>query len=347
MRARLDKRYPLLKPRGYDGESKSDDRRPGGKTPMPELNPQMAEILALVAEGMKDRPERTTLSAVEARAQTNATFEAFWNADRPTLWAVYNHEIPGPRGPLRVRLYDPGVARPAPCLGYVHGGGWVICSLDTHDGLCRRLAQAGGFLVASVDYRLAPEHKFPAGLDDCVAAVRWLAQNGGQWGVDPARLAVGGDSAGANLALATLLSLRAAGEDPLGAGLLIYGAYAAEIDGASQAAFSDGSYILSSADMAWFWDHYLRDDADRRNPLAAPLLADLQGLPPLLVTAAEFDPLLDDSTRLVARLEAAAVPHRYVLWPGVTHACLHMTRMLDVAQDHIEDMAAWVRAQLK
>jgi acetyl esterase len=144
-----------------------------------------------------------------------------------------------------------------------------------------------------------------------------------------------------------LLRLRDAGASPLDAGLLIYGAYDAEIDSASQAAFGDGSYILSSADMAWFWKHYLRAEADRRNPLAAPLLADLEGLPPLLVTAAEFDPLLDDSTRLVARLEAAAVPHRYVLWPGVTHACLHMTRMLDVAQDHIEDMAAWVRAQLK
>ena len=135
---------------------------------------------------MKDRPVRTTLSPVEARAQTSATFEAFWNADRPTLWAVYNHEIPGPDRPIRIRLYDPGVARPAPCLVYIHGGGWVICSLDTHDGVCRRLALAGGFLVASVDYRLAPEHKFPAGLEDCIAAVRWLAARGADWGIDTA-----------------------------------------------------------------------------------------------------------------------------------------------------------------
>ena len=181
---------------------------------MPELNPQMAEILALAAEGMKGRPERTSLSAVEARAQSNATFEPFWNADRPTLWAVYNYQLPGDHGPLRVRLYDPGVARPAPCLVYVHGGGWVIGSLDSHDGVCRRLARAGEFMVASIDYRLAPEHKFPAGLEDCVAAVRWLATEGGSWGIDPERLAIGGDSAGANLALATLLSLRAGGRQP-------------------------------------------------------------------------------------------------------------------------------------
>jgi acetyl esterase len=313
---------------------------------MPELNPQMAKILELMQEAMKDRPERVTLSPVEARAQTNATFEAFWNADRPPLWAVYNHEIPGPARQIRVRLYDPGVARPAPCLIYFHGGGWVICSLDTHDGACRRLAMAGDFMVASVDYRLAPEHKFPAGLEDCVAAVRWMAAHGADWGIDPGRLAIGGDSAGANLALATLLSLRDAGANPVRAGLLIYGAYAVDTDTPSQSAYGDGSYIVSTEDMRWFWDHYLRGEADKRNPLAAPLHADLRRLPPLLVTACEFDPLLDDGKRLVARLEEAGTPHRYAFWPGVTHACIHMTRMLDVAQTHIEDMGSWVREQL-
>jgi acetyl esterase len=313
---------------------------------MPQLNPQMAEILALMEDAMKDRPKRVSLSPVEARAQMNATFEAFWNADRPTLWAVYNHEIPGPRGAVRVRLYDPGVARPAPCLIYIHGGGWVIGSLDSHDGVCRRLALAGEFLVASVDYGLAPEHKFPAGLEDCVAAVRWLAAHGADWGIERSRLALGGDSAGANLALATLLSLRAAHADPARAGLLIYGAYASDVDTPSSAAYGDGSYVLSTDDMRWFWGHYLRGEADQRNPLAAPLHADLRGLPPLLVTAAEFDPLLDASARLVARLNEAGAPHRYELWPGVTHGCIHMTRMLDVAQQHIEEMAAWVRVEL-
>jgi len=317
---------------------------------MPELNSQMAEILAVIAEGMEGRPERISLSPVEARAQGNATFEPFWNADRPILWAVYNHELPGAQGPLRVRLYDPGVERPAPCLIYLHGGGWVIGSLDSHDGVCRRLAQAGGLMVASVDYRLAPEHKFPAGLEDCVAAVRWIAAQGQRWGIDPARLAIGGDSAGGNLALASLLSLREEGTPSLKAGLLIYGAYlpyTAETETASQRAFGDGSYVLSQAEMRWFWGHYVSGPADDRNPLAVPMLAELGGLPPLMVTAAEFDPLLDDSTQLVARLEAAGAPHRYVLWPGVTHACIHMTRMLDVAQSHIAEMGAWLRAQLQ
>ena len=313
---------------------------------MPELNPQMAKILELMEEAMKYRPERVSLSPVEARAQSNATFEAFWNADRPTLWAVYNYEIPGPRGPIPVRLYDPGIARPAPCLIYIHGGGWVICDLNTHDGACRRLALAGDFMVASVDYRLAPEHKFPAGLKDCVAAVRWIAAHGADWAIDPGRLAIGGDSAGANLSLATLLSLRDAGERPARAGALIYGAYAVDTDTESAHAYGDGRYIISRNDMDWFWGHYLNGEADKRNPLAAPLHADLHDLPPLLVTACEFDPLLDDSRRLLARLEEARVPHRFAFWPGVTHACIHMTRMLDVAQSHIADTASWVREQL-
>jgi acetyl esterase len=319
-----------------------------GGTAMPQLNPQMAEILALNAAAMKDRPVRVTLSPVEARAQMNATFEAFWNADRPTLWAVYNYTIPGPQGALRIRLYDPGAVRPAPCLIYLHGGGWVIGSLDTHDGACRRLALAGGFLVASVDYALAPEHKFPAGLEDCVAASRRIAAHGADWGIDPSRLAIAGDSAGANLALATLLSLRDAGANPLRAGLLLYGAYDADADAKtpSRDAYGDGSYILSNADLRWFWNHYLAGAADQRDPLAAPLLADLRNLPPLLVTASEFDPLHDDSARLVARLEEAGAPHRYELWPGVTHGCIHMTRMLEVAQKHIEDVARWVSSQL-
>jgi acetyl esterase len=313
---------------------------------MPQLNPQMGEILALIEQAMKDRPRRTSLPPIEARAQMSATFEAFWNADRPALWAVYNHEIPGPGGPIRVRLYDPGIERPAPCLIYLHGGGWVIGSLDTHDGACRRLAQAGNFLVASIDYRLAPEHKFPAGLEDCVAAVRWIFAHGSEWGIDRGRLAIGGDSAGANLALAALLSLRDRA-DPLRAGLLIYGVYSAgDTDTPSWAAYGDGRYVISSDDMRWFWNHYVRDAADDVDPLAVPLLADLKGLPPLLVTACEFDPLLDDSKRLVARLDQAGTPYRYAFWPGVTHACIHMTRMLDVAQTHIEDTASWLREQM-
>ena len=135
----------------------------------------------------------------------------FWNANPPAVASVANFTIPGPGGPIAVRLYDPGVAAPAPCLVYLHGGGWVICSLDSHDDVCRRIALAGRVMVASIDYRLAPEHKFPAGLEDCIAATRWLAAHGEARGIDGRRLAIGGNSAGANLSLATLVALRDAG----------------------------------------------------------------------------------------------------------------------------------------
>ncbi len=313
---------------------------------MPELDPQMAEILKVMAEALKDRPDRTTMTAVEARAQTTATTEAFWNTDRPSLWSVYNLTIPGPDGPIPARLYDPGVSRPAPCLVYVHGGGWVICNLDSHDNLCRRLALAGGFMVLSVDYRLAPEHKFPAGLDDCLAAARWTAAQGSEWGIDTGRLVIGGDSAGANLSLASLMALRDAGEDLMRGGVLIYGAYSPDTESPSHKAYGDGSYVLSTDEMLWFWNHYIRSEEDNKNPLAVPLLGDVKGLPPLLVTAAEFDPLLDESHALVTKLIAAGQPHRFDLWPGVTHACIQMSRMLDAADKQIEDIAVWVRQAL-
>ena len=164
---------------------------------MGELHPQMRAILDRMAE--TKLPPLHTLSPAAARAQGEATFVPFWNADPPAVASVADFTFPGPGGPVAVRLYDPGVAKPAPCLVYLHGGGWVIGSLDSHDDVCRRLALAGRAMVASIDYRLAPEHKFPAGLEDCIAAVRWLAGKGEDRGIDGRRLAIGGDSAGANL----------------------------------------------------------------------------------------------------------------------------------------------------
>jgi acetyl esterase len=221
---------------------------------MGELHPQMKAILDKIAE--TDLPPLQTLSPAAARAQGDASFVPFWNANPPAVRSVTNVTFPGPAGPVAVRLYDPGVTRPAPCLVYLHGGGWVIGSLDAVDDPCRRIALAGRVLVASIDYRLAPEHKFPAGLEDCIAAVRWAAGAGEAHGIDGRRLAVGGDSAGANLSLATLVALRDAGGPRLRGGLLIYGAYSMSTDSPSHRAFGDGRYILSLAEMDWFTSHY-------------------------------------------------------------------------------------------
>ena len=313
----------------------------------PQLDPQMQEVLLWYARRVDVLKPVSDLTPAEARAQARWSFTDLWNADAPPVAAVDDRQLPGPRGPLTVRVYDPGLPRPAPCVIYVHGGGWVLCDLDSHDGLCRRLALAGRTLVVAVDYGLAPENKFPAPLEDCLAAIRWLAAHGADWGVDPMRLAVAGDSAGANLALACCLALRDGGGPPLRCALLFYGVYGLDPDTPSIADYGDGSFLLSASDMKWFGDHYLGGTGRAHDPLARPLLAELRGLPPLYLSAAEFDPLLDDSRRLAARLEEADVPHDFVVWRGVIHACLHMTAMVDGIAGLYEQIGRFLRRHME
>ena len=190
---------------------------------LPKLDPQMAEILRLI-DGL-DLPPYESMSGAGARAAAEER-NLFWNEGNPAVASVRDLAIPGPAGDLAVRLYEPaGVAAVTPGILYLHGGGWVICSLDTHDGVCRRLANAAGVRVASLDYRMAPAHPFPAPLDDCVAAARWLLARGRELGIEPDRLALAGDSAGGNLSLATLIALRDAGEPLPRTAALIYGAF--------------------------------------------------------------------------------------------------------------------------
>jgi acetyl esterase len=311
---------------------------------MDQLHPEMRVIVERLSA--LPLPPLPQLSPGAARAQDAEHFDRYWNADPPALAAVAERRAAGPGGPIAVRLYDPGLAAPAPCLVYCHGGGFVLGGLDSHDRLCRELALAGRVLVAAVDYRLAPEHRYPAALEDCVAAVRTIAADAAGWGVDPARLAVGGDSAGGNLALATLIALRDRGGPHPAAGLLVYGMFAGDPATDSQRRFGDGRYLLSTADLEWFWDGYLGPGAARRDPLAVPLLAGLADLPPLYVAAAALDPLLDDSLQLVERLRAEGRPHRFMLWPGLTHAAFQMSRELTPMRAHIADIGAFLAETL-
>lgn len=311
---------------------------------MPRLDPAMAAILAEIQR--QALPSYETMPAAEARAEAERR-NAFWNEIVVPVPRVEEVRAPGPRGDVRIRLYAGERAGPeAPCLLYIHGGGWVICSLDSHDTVCRRLARAGSFVVASVDYGLAPEHPYPQGLEDCHAALAWLRAEGAGLGIDPGRVALAGDSAGANLALALCLKLRDAGEPLPRAAALIYGAYSDDHDSPSHAAFGGGDLVLSTAMMRWFWDHYVPDPARRREPLVAPLHADLRGLPPLYVSAAELDPLRDDSERLARRLLEAGVDLDWRLWRGVAHACFMMSRLLPRADGFISEVARFADARL-
>jgi len=250
---------------------------------------------------------------------------------------VENRTVPGSAGQIPVRIYTPVGTAPFPVLVYFHGGGWVIGNLDTHDGICRSLANRVGCLVVSVDYRLAPEHPFPAAPEDCYAATRWLAEHAGSLGGDKGRIAVGGDSAGGNLAAVVALMARDRGGPKLAFQLLVYPATDTDFETRSYRENSEG-YFLTRADMVWFWNHYAPRDEDRRNPYAAPLrAASLRGLPPALVITAEFDPLCDDGNAYAARLREDGVPVRLSQQDGLIHGFFQMGAVIDRGRASVDE----------
>lgn len=304
-----------------------------------ELDPEIAAILRETA--VVDLPDPTTLPIAAARAQLT-TASLAWNVDLPALPLIRDLSIPGPGGAIRLRLYRPQCAGRLPAVVYLHGGGWTFGSIATHDRLMRLLALATDAAVIGVDYRLAPEHPFPAPLEDCLAAIRRVRGHADALEIDEARIMVAGDSAGANLALASLLALRDAGERPLEGAALLYGCYCSRLDTPSHARFGDGSYRLSTAEMGWFWGNYLGSVA-AGHPLAEPLHADLSGLPPLYLMLAALDPLADDTRELARRLGAAGVPHEVREYPGTVHGFLQMTARSAAARRALADTGRAIR----
>ncbi|UUX49551.1 alpha/beta hydrolase fold domain-containing protein [Nisaea acidiphila] len=312
------------------------------------IDPQMAkamERMVEIAEEGKFEPLPLDPDPVEARVRMEAE-RAWWNQKLPEMAEIREEVFEGPNGPVPVRLLYPDVPRPAPVLVYFHGGGWVVGSLETHHRAMRYLALKSGCAVAAVDYRLAPEHKFPAPLEDCVASIDHVHANGAAWGLDPSKLAVGGDSAGANLALGAALSLRDRGDSPIRSLTLFYGCFDRDFEDESHTLFGDGSFGLSTDSMRWYWNHYLSDETDAANPYACPMKADLSGLPPTQLYPAGLDPLRDDSARMKELMEAAGVPVEYKLYPGVCHAFINLTRMVDQAHELIDDATAAIRRNL-
>jgi acetyl esterase len=255
---------------------------------------------------------------------------------------VEDSQIPTPGGKIPVRVYTPDGTGPFPLLVYFHGGGWVIGTVDTVDAPCRALANRAGCVVVSVDYRLAPEHKFPAAPEDCYAVTRSVAEGAAADG-DPARIAVGGDSAGGNLAAAVALMARDRGGPPISFQLLVYPVTNHDYSTASYQENAEG-YLLTKNGMVWFWDHYLQSEEDGRNPYASPLLAtDLSGLPPALVLTAEFDPLRDEGEAYAARLRDAGVQVEARRYDGMIHGCFQMAGILDRSKEILDDAATALR----
>jgi acetyl esterase len=300
------------------------------------LDPQVQAFLDQV-EAM-NMPTFDTLSVQEARASSEA-FTALQGAPE-AVGSVDNRVALGPHGEIPLRVYTPEADGPLAVLVYFHGGGWVVGDLDSHDGVCRALTHAANCLVVAVDYRLAPEHKFPAATEDAYAATQWVAEHASGLGGDPSRLAVGGDSAGGNLAAVVALMARDRHGPRLAYQLLIYPVTDTACDTVSWQDHGQG-YLLTREMMRWFQTHYLRDASDGENPYAAPLRArDLQGLPPALVITAEFDPLRDEGEAYAAHLRSAGVPTTLKRYDGMIHGFFNMGAVLDQARVAMADVAA-------
>lgn len=310
---------------------------------MVQLDPQMKAVLdQAAAAGGKPFHQ---LTPVEARQAIEAMFAAFRGAP-VDVGKVEDRKIPGPAGQIPVRIYNPAGTGPFGALVYFHGGGWVIGNLETHDDTCRQLTAGAGCVTISVDYRLAPEHKFPAGPEDCYAATKWVADNARSLNVDQNRIAVGGDSAGGNLAAAVALMVRDRGGPKLAFQLLIYPATDCADDTPSQREFAQVSpdYLLSRADMEWFWGHYLGPN-DKQNPVACPALAKgLANLPPAFVLTAEVDPLRDEGEAYAAALRTAGVNVRLKRYNGVCHGFFSMASMIDKGRQAVADSCTELRS---
>ncbi|WP_109446684.1 alpha/beta hydrolase [Azospirillum sp. TSH64] len=315
-------------------------------------DPEVVELGALAARAglISADPLRQPLAEARDAAER---YHVFLNG--PALPAALPADVrevvtDGPAGPLRLRLIRPPDVpedgRPLPVLIYFHGGGFVVNSIDTHDRLLRLLARHSGAAVCAVAYSLAPERRFPHQRGEALAALHWVVRHGAGHGLDPERIATGGDSAGANLALGLALDARDEPGPPLSFVLLLYGMFAHDFDTESHRLFGDGRFGLTTERMRWYWQQYLGHGGITRDPAAAPLLADLRGLPALHIAAAGLDCLRDDSLRLARRLEQARIPHRLVLHKTLPHSFASMTRHVRKAEAAVILAADAVRRAL-
>jgi acetyl esterase len=310
------------------------------------LHPQARALLRLIEE--KGVPPTHTLAVAQARALYRDR-RTFTQPEPPTVASVRDLEARGPAGPIPLRSYRPAGSNAdtvLPVLVYYHGGGWVIGDLDTHDTLCRQLANLSGCAVIAVDYRMGPEHRFPAAVDDSIAATRWVRANAGALKVDPERLAVGGDSAGGNLAAVVALEARDSGDLPIAFQLLIYPATDQRRGAPSHTSNGEG-YLLTRDTISWFHDHYIADAAQDLDWRASPLLhADHARLPPAFVLTAGYDPLRDEGLQYAQKLSEAGNRAALVNFERQIHGFILMGRVIDEANVAVQLCAAQLKQAL-
>jgi acetyl esterase len=306
------------------------------------LHPEVRALLETMdAQGA---PPLETQDPVEARSARLEPMKLL-GGEPDALGRVEDLFAPGPGGKIPLRLYASAHGGLRPALVYFHGGGFVFGNLDSHDAVCRALAKESGAVVIAVDYRLSPENKFPAAVDDSYAATKWVAANAERLGIDARRIAVGGDSAGGNLATVIAMRCRDAGGPALAAQVLIYPVTdSSSLETGSHREFGEG-YFLTRAGMEWFTGHYLASADHKRHPEVSPLLSpNLRGLPPALIITAEFDPLRDEGEAYAKRLEQAGVPVTLNRYPGMIHGFFSMRGVLAGARQAIQEAAKFVQS---
>jgi len=310
----------------------------------PWIDPELVAAGQLLQSRGLVAPDRTQASLSEVRAAVDR-IGAFLGEGSVPLRRERDLTLPGPHGQVPCRLYLPDDAEKPPLIVYAHGGGFMQGSLPSWDAMLRELVRQSGVAALSVDYKLSPEHRFPVAFEEMLAMLRLAAREGSEFGIDPTRLAVGGDSAGANLALATCLQLDASERRAVKLQLLYYGTFGLA-DSASRRAFGNETDGLTKAGLDYFRDCLLRSPADAEDMRYDCLSGDLRGLPPAFIVATDVDPLLDDSRALAQLLEVAGVTHELIVYEGVLHGFLHLSRMVSKSMQAVDAGAAALRKAL-
>ncbi|MGY4691622.1 alpha/beta hydrolase [Salibacterium sp. K-3] len=304
------------------------------------LDPQVKKLLEQIEASGAPRME--TLSPEQARIafqDMNQTVEK-----QEPVGEVKNRTVPGPNGNIPIRVYIPENTGPFPGLIFFHGGGWVTGDLDTHDNMCRAFTNLAECVVISVDYRLAPEHKFPTAVEDCYKTAQWVYEHPSEFNVSPSHLAVGGDSAGGNLAAVVSCLAKKRGTLKLVCQMLLYPATDFSFDTISYRENAEG-YGLTKDNMKYFRYHYLRTLEDSKDPLASPnLIRELKNLPPAVIITAEYDPLRDEGEAYANQLKDAGVPVILQRYDGMIHGFIGMAEQLDQGQKALEQAANLLRS---
>ena len=310
-----------------------------------DLDPDIRRFIRTVGEAVARYPEFNRAPFPQMRSWAEAA-RAPWVQGGPAMLETLNLEAPTRHGNVRVRIHRPEGGE-LPGLVYLHGGGWTLFSMDTHDRVMREYAARVGCCAIGIDYALSPENKFPIALEQVVDVVDWLQERGRELGVDARRLAIGGDSAGANLSVAACVMRRdLKTTPPLRAMVLNYGAFIARSSAEACRRYGGPEYMLGCEEMGQYWRNYMRDDRDARDPLACPLLATLAGLPPAFLAIAECDVLAEQSVAMARRLETADVPARSVVYGGASHSFLEAMSIAEVSNRALADTSEWLKQLL-